>query len=1027
MLLEYTILLISLYSVYHLLFLYVVAPFLLNHIANTSWKYEKHLRERKLYFPYWQVGLYSVPFWKHVFKHLISRKQRGLYRDQFDYYCIQECKIDSLDLYFFKRKMQEPSVYLTPSHVENAKLFAERAAQHRLAQEKDRSILPSANQLYSDGFIGKFKSTGPVRTGEMLVGSIRGKGTTTLNIPVVPERVVERYDDRIAPTLREKSPQIVVGAVEIINDGFASVTSDVSLAAAIYDKRHNSLENAFKGAYATRASGLPTHTVIYPMHRCLSTDPVNDSLVLSCTSRDTDFSDEHTLAQVSVRTIYKEVRSPSEIQATRNLRKLEISDQMKALQFAREGEVVVVAPRYNPAINLDNYEVPSFQQEKVTEGKKVGDKMVFPKAKISSGGIVLNYKEKLSSSGLKNFHDHFADNASDSDDELLDSVQQGQSGLMEDDVKIVDTTMQTLEGIPETMRLLHSVSASVALNCTPGTRFYTLYMRELLSKSGVHVQMLNLLSRIPGSLRLRVHCDVSPTCGIGLFATYVEGNESSHLGSDLGRLLGLQHVVWNPSIEPFKEFSFKPFSCCNWWNMHYLGSQKKGPVLTVGAVTTWNQPPKQAPSLTVSLYFEPTTNLPLQVTSNANVNSRMIFKRIGIISLKQGELARHSFEVNFGKPQITGNIVTNNIASAICSHFQYVHSGIDLIFYHLSSPMMTSTFTVVYVPGTKQVTNLQELDSLPSVTFSFSRNQTRNVIRFPREIFPMPQASERWDLVGADAQDVSGVFYFWQRDGATSSVDGDMVVQIDARASGDVDYGGVSAGYPFKGNRIATGKSSTRTVVEGRQPIAGKKKGKEAEGQAVTHALEFNNVFYGLAEWNYSKDKFGPRTLTSDTLQHKLKLRLDGTKNSEDFRIMHSPLVRVLQNCAWFKGTIHFKICFEMSAEYQSYQRTSQIAIDVHENSLSSNTFYKNVVSSGSSVVEFSRQVTGPVEGFAGMGWSLRGDKKFYKLAIYLGNVFEVEKITLLAKFGPDVEYAGQQKATWYTLDAKADLIKKIK
>nr|YP_002158827.1 unnamed protein product [Mikania micrantha mosaic virus] len=96
------------------------------------------------------------------------------------------------------------------------------------------------------------------------------------------------------------------------------------------------------------------------------------------------------------------------------------------------------------------------------------------------------------------------------------------------------------------------------------------------------------------------------------------------------------------------------------------------------------------------------------------------------------------------------------------------------------------------------------------------------------------------------------------------------------------------------------------------------------------------------------------------------------------FKILHSPFTRLLQNCAWFKGTLEWKVVILANSEMMSYRRTSQAIITAHESSLSSYEFFSGVLSESSGTVSFSRNVVGTVDGFKSMGWDVQGEKKFY-------------------------------------------------
>nr|QNN26218.1 polyprotein 2 [Fabavirus sp.] len=942
-------------------------------------------------------------------------------------------------------EMERQFVNVTPEHVVPTDVLLKRAGDYKRAKESHKSLLPSVSDLFEVNRFHKMSSLlgknlpSFMQTSEMHAGIIKGDGVGTIKVPIVKKYEEEVADTRLAPHVRAKADQVIVAAVEIVNDGFASVNSDVTMAGALYDKRHKTLKNSFKGAYASRLGGAPSHVIFYPTHRVPSTDDPNETLELSVVSRNTDFEENSTLANISVRTVYAKAKGPDKVVETRHLVAAKTEDAIKAQQFASSDEVVLATPRMYPAVNLDNYVLPRAKNVVQTYGEYSNESIKFNKPIFSEEGIILNSTSKLRT-GNTNLKSHKLEKVSTSNsskdplqdldeclgcysDENEEDYKCGQA-LMEEEVLEASVNMFPLDGIPETMRLLFSGSAPIPLNIVAGTKISVIYLNELATHNGVHNQLLNMVGKIPGSLRCKLFCEIGPANGIGLAITYIEGNESSILGNNLGRLLGIQHKKWNPAIEPAIEFVCKPFSCCDWWNMHYLGNTKYSPVISILSLSKWLNAPKTDARISFALYFDPETILPKQIASLQQVPAHMLRKELGTIHFPQGVRKAYQFEVNFGKPQVEGKSVTMNLASAICGMNQFLEADIVIDLLMMSSPMIGATFTLALASGSriKSVKNLQTLDCLPHVTFTFCKgSKSSRSLRFPRKLFPTYMALDRWELAGEKTEEVGAYFVLYQRDTISSTLEGDLVMRVSARCAGEIVMHGVSSGYPTKATRSRAGKVNARDFgMQIRKPIGFK------QGQEHTIMGEFQNVFYPLAFWKYEEGKYQGSRLEEDISTHYLKMRLDGNKSSEGFNILHSPFTRLLHNCAWLRGTIEWKVVILANSEIMKYRRTSQAIVTAHENSLSSFEFFSGVLPESSGEITFKRNVVGVVEGFKSMGWDVQGEKKFYKLCIALGNVHEYSAVYVYGKFHEDLQIAGQQKAGHYTLDQEVQMFKEI-
>nr|WDY35229.1 polyprotein [Broad bean wilt virus 2] len=1019
---------VFLYIIYYILrieFVYIVKPFLETIRTNSS--------------------QYHTVDWENAYTAL----PKGLWEQITDYnYCFNFPSPDKegfVSIFSPRFTAKELAIMseanITPVHTIPKDTLLKRASDYKLAVESKKSILPKVQELYETDKWHTLKSKlskglpSYVVTSEIAVGAMSGAGNVKLAIPVVERYTEEVADDRLPERVRAKADQIMVAAIELVADGFASVNSDVTMAGALYDKRHRTIASSFKGAFASRASGVPSHVVYYPMHRVPVSDDPNSTLELSMVSRDTDFDESYTLANISARTLYVRAKGPEKVTETRHLLKAKTEDVVKARQFASEAQVAFATPRLFPEINLDNYNLPGPSNMQQTEAVTTSRGILFPKPKFEGNEIVLNYTgpKRIVGSGKMRpnneghggkMHVKNVEDLGCLSDEDGKDYRYGQ-GLMEEDVMNVQTNNFAIESATETMRLLFSGYASIPLNVIPGTKLSVAYLNELSKHSAVHTGLLNMLSKVPGSLKVKINCQVAPTCGIGLAVSYVEGNESANLGSSLGRLLGIQHYKWNPAIEPFVEFVFKPFSCVDWWNMHYLGSFKFSPVLVIQTLSKWLNAPKVDARMSFAIYYEPNIVLPKQIATLEHAPAFMFRKEMGTLAFKQGQRTAYSFEVNFGKPQTDGKEVTSTFASSYCGLSQYMQSDIILDFTLLSSPMIGGTFSVAYVAGAfiEKVDNMQVLDSLPHIDFTFSSgSKSTRSVRFPKEVFGVYQALDRWDLDAARGDDVSGNFVVYQRDAVSSALEGDLTFRIAARLHGDISFAGVSAGYPTTITRVGKGKMQGRALdPEIRKPL------RYMLGQAHASIQDFSLVKFVMGYWKYKVGVYPGSKSDEDIHPYSLKMRLDGSKSSENFEIIHSPFVRLLQNCAWMRGTLKFHVVARASSDYMSYRRTSQLVVSAHENSLSSNQFYSGVLTNPSGELGFSREVVGPVDGFASMGWNVRGSKKFYKIHIELGNVHEYDTIMLYGQFGLDVEFAGQQKGGHYSLEKENLIFKAIK
>ncbi|WCR31001.1 polyprotein [Cirsium virus A] len=925
-------------------------------------------------------------------------------------------------------EMDQRSANISPVHTMPADVLLKRAGDYKMAKEGKQTMLPKVKDLYEmsawQRAYSKLKQGAPtfVETSEMVVGEIKGGNVMRMQVPIVKTFEEQSADTRLPERVRAKGDQIMVAAVELISDGFASVNSDVTMAGALYDKRHMKLENSFKGAYGSRAGGAPSHVVFYPNHRVPGADNPNETLELSAVSRDTDFSEEFTLAQVTARTVYAKAKGPESIHETRQLLKKQVEDVVLAKQFADEGSVVLAHPRLYPKVNLDNYELPRASSILQTKGIYQAGSIRFPKPQFKGEGIVLNHTGSVSQYAPRNEDLH--DESDDEDRWKGQGLTEGY-GLMEGHLKEVETNMRPLTGISETERLLYSGSSIIQLNVTEGSKVMSFWLNDLKkNRQGVHMPLLNMLGKVPGCIRMRIHCNLSPTCGIGLAVSYVEGNESAKLGNDLGRILGINHYKWNPAMEKSVEFCFKPFSCSDWWSPHHLGTEKFAPAITTICLSGWLNPPKLESRIAWALYFEPEMILPKQIATLHDVPSFMLRKEIGTIRFKQGERKAHAFEANIGKSQVNGKIVTHTFASAYCGLSQYISGDVILDFTLMSSPMYGATFSVAYVAGDGKIfaTNMQLLDGLPHANFAFQGGgKSTESIRFKKEIFGPLQALDRWDMDHSNDQEVSGRFVVYQRDSVSSSLEGDMVMRVAMRVGGELEFHGISSGYPTTTTRIGKGKAAPRNYgLEPRLPIG------RFRGQARLFEEDLSKITWPFAFWQYVASEHQGSQAEGQISSVYLKTRLDGTKPSKGFEIAHSALTRLLQNCAWFSGTIEWEITVLANSEIEAARRTSQTKITIHESGISSNESNVAVLNGPSGQVIMQRTTVGTVDGFRSMGWHVAGEKKFYKLCVQLGNVHEYKSVYVAARLHPNVRFAGQQKGGTYTLSKEASVFKEI-
>nr|YP_008877671.1 movement protein [Lamium mild mosaic virus] len=387
---------------YTLIWKYCVVPILQTHIDNFRVEESKHAF-------YFRQRLW-VPYWKKVYITLFSLQ----YHTDWEAYDKFHAQVEEAIARVVEEKKREKmsqqskaqdytateSAPITPGHTLPKDLLLAKAQAYRTATAGNESVLPQVSDLYQAHFLkralGKFHEDMPtyVRTGELVVGKVYGDGTGILEVPVVPHNTEQIVDYRLKEKERKKGQQVMVAAVEIQADGFASNSSTTTMAAALFDKRHSLVANSFKGSFASAASGVPTHVVFYPSLRIAPGDDPNEVLTLSTVSRDTDFDDNYTLAEFTARTVYVKARGPDKIKETKNLIFSSNLDRVKAHQFADETRCVVSTPRVNPAVDLTNYKMPTpFGNLVRTEGIYSADgSILFPKARQGHNPeIVLNY------------------------------------------------------------------------------------------------------------------------------------------------------------------------------------------------------------------------------------------------------------------------------------------------------------------------------------------------------------------------------------------------------------------------------------------------------------------------------------------------------------------------------------------------------------------------------------------------------------------------------------------------------------
>nr|NP_951023.1 movement protein [Broad bean wilt virus 1] len=376
------------YVILKLEYTYVVKPFLKTAFLNTTSHYsDEYLRE------------YSGIRWLHTFKEY---REHTIFFNFPSFYCSPGSGIKHTLSELIK--MEAERVNLTKTETIPKDILLERAKNYRVAQESNKSLLPQVEDLYEVSkwkrAISSLQKGEPsfVRTSEVAIGTMSGAGKMRIKVPVVKSYEEEVADMRLSQKVRAKADQIVVAAIEIVNDGFASVNSDVTLAASLYDKRHKTIASSFKGAYASRASGTPSHVVFYPTHRVAPGDNPNDTLELSAVSRDSDFDENFTLANFSVRTVYAKAKGPEVIRETQHLLNCKLEDLVKAQQFASDEQVVLALPRVYPKVNLDNYVMPGPDNVTKQEGEYSAKGIHFRKPIFNGSEIVLNATSKLPSS-----------------------------------------------------------------------------------------------------------------------------------------------------------------------------------------------------------------------------------------------------------------------------------------------------------------------------------------------------------------------------------------------------------------------------------------------------------------------------------------------------------------------------------------------------------------------------------------------------------------------------------------------------
>nr|ARQ80446.1 polyprotein 2 [Prunus virus F] len=861
-----------------------------------------------------------------------------------------------------------------------ADVLADRSRAYRETVPSRVSVLPRSRDVYSDrvtrfmrlgwqGLVGNTATTMRIENAELT--TLGGNHVVDVPIPFLGAEatsvnpVVMAMDERLTPTVRSSSgPNLAhVGVVEILVDGLVAQNARTVAGALLYDARHQDREQAFLGAFASTIASEPSRVLFYPDHTVslLQADAAR-TLHLAIVLPNNDMREHDIAAHIRVGSIAQFTRGSFESTHTARLINHTRTDRAEAVRYLGQNMHVIHAAS-RPQVEMPNISIPfgrsiSMRQTAALQWEAI---------ERPRQSVVLQFDNPNNRSTFS-FDANSAETPPTNPDPMLNESQGQAVSSLEVEMKV-----PIVQAGEMTQRVLYSGTASIATNAAEGTILASFSMAEVMSAQTTHAPMLQTYGRVPGKVLLRSKCQIPAACGISLFWIYKERGAPYVSPLAVKQAASDPHIFWNPACQSSIDFWVAPFSCSSYWIPSYFSSMESHFVLACS--TPWQQAPKTAAAVQFALYMEPSVEAIPRITNVLSPENIDYFRFLGTIAFKQQAYASAQvLDLSLGLPCIYSSGLGHNSCSAIMSQFQYWKGDVFVEIVKASSPFVTATISVALLPGGKAwATDQCSLSLVPHVTVAIDPQASRYVCKIPKEVTGAHLLANNEVASLSRGKKLSAVLAIWIRDSVTSSVDGDLTLNVSVSRVENLECLGFSSGYPFSASRaqLSVGEAKYQDVFKVIMP--------DTQKGVVTYEISLHRPL-------------------AVTVNDKVNVGMER---------FYCPLVNILQTSAWARGTIYWKLIW-YSKPMQMALRTNCVDIEVHETSIAGSYAYvrdSSYLPSGK--FEWETYFAGPIDGFMFLDNKFGGQQAFTTLRVQLSEASECSGIILMAKFGSDFAVSG--------------------
>ncbi|ATD53315.1 polyprotein [peach leaf pitting-associated virus A] len=859
-----------------------------------------------------------------------------------------------------------------------ADVLASRARAYRETVAADRSVMPSSASVFSTRLqrfarIGMAYRRDPASTRRIeneLVGQIQGTDVIDVAVPFLgPQEhtlVSAALDERLSMTARSRSSnatRATVGVVEVTVDGLVAQGADTVVGAALYDARHGNRENAFLGAFASTISNRPARVLFYPQHTVSLLQPdAGSTLRLAMVVPNNDMRSHDVVAHITTSSVTQLNAHVDHDTPTVSALNSALTDRTLAVRYLNQNMRVIHGPErpsgIMPDINIPLPRATSMRQTSTLNFEEV----VAPQQSVvlrfdQHGRNSVDFGHKIST-----LHNPRRD--------LDEDSFEGQAA------PCLEFEMST--PVPNfgemTQRLLFSGRFCIPTNVVAGTRIAVYSLDAILSSNLGCSKLMKSLTQVPGKILIRSNCSVSPTCGIALAWMYCERGAMYRSPIAIKNALSFPHILWNPACQDSVDFLFAPFSCSADWLPRFVSTLSSH--VSLYAVTSWIQAPKAAPSIQFAAYFMPDEIHVPRIISVHDPTNVLYSRYVGAFTFAQSshESAK-VVELCIGKPIIHESDLGYCLASSLMSQFQYWSADVVIEVVKASSPFVSATIAIALLPGDHAWNITQEnLGMIPHVTVAINPQASRYVCKIPKRVIGMAGIVNPLSLKMEKNKQVSMNLAIWVRDSVNSAADGDLKLLVTVAELRDLELFGSSAGFPLSASR-------------------------------AQNALFTSDIWNDVFKFVVSDSTKGSHDFCFSP--HNPGITVIDDKTNVGFLMIKSPLVTILETCAWARGQIHWKVSW-LPKPIAASKRKSHIDIACFEGPVATTCAWDRQCSSlAGGTLYFTSSICGPRNGFRFMEETLSGQHGPHFINIHCQQVEEFYGYSIQAKFSSDFSVAG--------------------